>query len=1140
MMAAPHLRKLLIDCQPIPVRSIIRTGVLIYAMSLAILFEASQAMAEVQETDQLLAETGEQTVSLVGDQVLRFRYPRQGLQLITVSDQGMDTQLKVFTPEGVLLAHVANWRWRQGRYYLLLDDEYPAEVWIEISRFQHHAKRGSAQIKIQPVSVDAANDDKRMEAYRRLAHAAQVHLRAITTGHGRATALEMYTMATNAAKQVQGPTLRGDIAFELGEISRGDGQLTVAAGHYQTALQHYVDANDGAGIADSYNALGLITWREGNSTDALEYLNTALEMREAEQAGEHIATVRNNIGLIYKDRGAYSSALDYLNRALDFFQGSSQLREPIDQAAASTYVQQLTQDGDLVSALNTLNNIALVHDRLGNIRKAERYWRNYLAFEVYLSQPLALAKAQHNFGVMLYQSGRLDEAIVMLVQSLDEFERLNNGRWRQNALSNLGLIYSAVGDYETAIAHFTEALPLAVEDRKQKAATLRNMGAVALKAERQEDAARYLHDALMIYEEITEEVAEAGTRSFYGEALLVLGDPDAALVLQQHAHTMLNDIGARRDAGRVLSRIGNVHLSMGRFAQAREVLETALQIHRDTEDILFELETLSRLVRAVTAQDQAMALAYAEEATALAETIRIKAIAPELQAQFMASRRQVFEEHVNLLMAMGRGADAWIVSERSRGRSLLDLLESSTVATDNPQLLELRREHGQLINELTAVVSHLEKQSSEENQLELRRVLRGIKQKLDLSESRLKNMRVKEESALTQLDPSITSLQALIDEQTLVLSFFLGEQKSYVWAIARDGVNTYTLPAREKVAEVSNLLVTALRRQRTAPGRSMHYARELSQMILAPLAGQLHYAHIAIMADGVLHHVPFGLLPNPGDEANEPLIKDSKVSYLSSAGMLQVMRRRDSTAAEGVAVLADPVFGNEQQRGVQGLRLSELDPFLGLSVTRSEMTLPRLPGARYEAESILKASGEEQVDIFTEWDASHQFVINGGLQGYRVIHFATHGVVNPSIPSLSGLVLAPTKAGAAPGYLRPHEITGLGLVADMVVLSGCETGVGKSLEGEGLMSLTRPFFVAGARQVVSSLWKVSDKATAALMEKFYQYHFGEGKTAIDALRTAQNWMRSKGRWHHPYNWAGFVIHGDWQGSSLAVKQSREL
>jgi CHAT domain-containing protein len=190
----------------------------------------------------------------------------------------------------------------------------------------------------------------------------------------------------------------------------------------------------------------------------------------------------------------------------------------------------------------------------------------------------------------------------------------------------------------------------------------------------------------------------------------------------------------------------------------------------------------------------------------------------------------------------------------------------------------------------------------------------------------------------------------------------------------------------------------------------------------------------------------------------------------------------------------------------------------------------RLPFSRYEAESIIALTPKVTGLKATDFNASRALAMSRQLSQYRIVHFATHGLLNSERPELSGLVfsLVDREGKQQDGFLRLHEIYNLQLNADLVVLSACETGLGKEIKGEGLIGLTRGFMYSGAPRVVASLWNVDDFATAELMKLFYQRMLKDGLPAGAALRASQLELSRQKRWASPYFWAGFVLHGEWK------------
>jgi CHAT domain-containing protein len=192
-------------------------------------------------------------------------------------------------------------------------------------------------------------------------------------------------------------------------------------------------------------------------------------------------------------------------------------------------------------------------------------------------------------------------------------------------------------------------------------------------------------------------------------------------------------------------------------------------------------------------------------------------------------------------------------------------------------------------------------------------------------------------------------------------------------------------------------------------------------------------------------------------------------------------------------------------------------------------SLSRLPWSAREAKTIARLAPDNQLFSAVGFKANRKTATSVELSKYRFLHFATHGIMDLDHPELSGIVLSMFDEKGQPqdGYLRLHEIYNLNLPAELVVLSACQTGVGKQIKGEGLIALTRGFMYAGAKSVVASLWKVDDAATADLMAEFYKQIFTHKLKPAAALRAAQLEIANRKHRNSPYYWAGFFLQGEW-------------
>ncbi|MBO0798005.1 MAG: CHAT domain-containing protein, partial [Blastocatellia bacterium] len=340
-------------------------------------------------------------------------------------------------------------------------------------------------------------------------------------------------------------------------------------------------------------------------------------------------------------------------------------------------------------------------------------------------------------------------------------------------------------------------------------------------------------------------------------------------------------------------------------------------------------------------------------------------------------------------------------------------------------------------------------------------------------------------------------------------------------------------------------------------------AAALSRMLLAPAAEQLKSKRLLIVGDGALQYLPFGALPVPVMDEHEnggkgekeragksreinrhplaqlPLIVEHEIVNLPSASTLAVLRREldgRKPAPKEVAVLADPVFSPDDDRVehanlAQGAQTNNENlAVLGRALRDVREGLVRLPMTREEAQAILTLTPQNNRLEALGFRASHATATSSELSQYRIVHFATHGLLDSEHPNLSGLVLSMVDERGRPqdGFLALNEIFNLKLPAELVVLSACQTGLGKEIKGEGMVGLTRGFMYAGAARVVSSLWRVDDTATAELMKLFYQGMMREGMRPAAALRAAQIEMWKKPQWQTPFYWGAFVLQGEWK------------
>jgi len=413
-------------------------------------------------------------------------------------------------------------------------------------------------------------------------------------------------------------------------------------------------------------------------------------------------------------------------------------------------------------------------------------------------------------------------------------------------------------------------------------------------------------------------------------------------------------------------------------------------------------------------------------------------------------------------------------------------------------------------------------------------------------------------AALTQPVPlTLKEIQSnVLDHETLLLEYALGEEKSFLWAVTPTSIRSFELPKRSEIERVAQRFYEILTaRNKEVPNESPRQRRnrleqaeseypkisaELSRMVLGAVAAELQNKRLLIVSEGVLQYIPFGTLQNSGATDSRPLIVDHEIVSLPSASVMSVLR--GETAAREIpgktlAVFADPVFDKNDARVARlnkdrttGVGESD-SSWINRSATESGLRdFVRLRFSREEADQITRFVPEGKRLKALDFAASRTTATSPELEQYAILHFATHALINHQHPELAGVVLSLVDEQGRPqnGFLRLYDIYNLNLRADLVVLSACQTALGKDIKGEGLLGLTRGFMYAGAPRVVASLWQIDDRATAEFMKRFYEGMLAKGLRPAAALRAAQVSMWKETRWADPYSWAAFTLQGEWK------------
>jgi CHAT domain-containing protein/uncharacterized protein HemY len=867
-----------------------------------------------------------------------------------------------------------------------------------------------------------------------------------------------------------------------GEILQLLGNTSGAEKSYQDALSLTKQTRNKLEEARIRNDLTYLYFIAGDTTKAEQNGLAALKIARTLTDRPIEASALSNLGETFYALGNLAKAQEYQQQSLTIWRElNNQRGQAIALAALSYYYANMGQPA------NALNSCA---EGLQVARAVKDSEAETLALIATANIKRKLGERQEALGA--YQSAK----------TLAE----RTGDKTSQAIVNAGLaaLSTELGDYQTAETFTKKAVELFEANGQVWGAAENKMGlgSIYYALGQNDKALENLNEALKLFRLLSMRRFEALTLRNIGLVYSSQGDAQRALESFQKAITLLNLAKDQRYAAYTLNSIGKSYADLNQFDRADRYYQQALVLARRSADP--ESETLSRynlahLERSRGNLDQATR--HIKAAINIAEDVRTNVLSPDLRSTYFATVRDSYDLYIDVLMlqhkrdsSAGFDREAFAVSEKAHARTLFEMLHQS--------------------------------------QADVSKTADYFPHTLTLKETQ----------------------ERILNDETSLLEFALGNEQSYAWLVTRNDIFSFQLPGRKELENSAKSLYQVFVDHQLVNGEAIEArsAREakaaaalpgdiaaLSQLLLSPLAGKLNTKRLLVVPDGALQYIPFQVLIDP--DSHEPLINHHEIVYQPSASTLALVLANVNSrkaAPNVVAVLADPVFEVTDPR-VKRDATAQLDQHAEMLVVRRALRdvgitadglqIPRLFASGREADEIIALAPARNSLKAVGFAATRDRIFSADLASFRIVHIATHGIINNERPEESGIVLSliDQQGHSQDGFLRLHDIYNLKLPADLVVLSACSTALGKDVRGEGLIGITRGFMYAGAAGVVASLWKVDDEATAELMKHFYRALFKKGLAPAAALRDAQLELAKNPRWQSPYYWAGFVIQGQY-------------
>lgn len=1019
---------------------------------------------------------------------------------------------------------------------------------------------------IRVATPQGLSAENRLEAEAERFFAAAERLRAEWTEASFRSAIEKYTQALTLWESLAEPQQARKALAGIGDLHFFLNEYSEALKHFNKALASSQADRDVVAEVQALNKIGYVQASMGKNADARRNFESALALSGGLRKGVHgagslhgEAEARNNLGEV-----SYSSG--DLKKALTHFKNALALWETVKD-----------RNGQALAHLN----IGYTHYDMGDAETAANEYRQALSLWEVLDERRGQALAQTALGGVYSLMGQRQLALEAHNHAMRDLRSMGDRQGEAAALNGLGRIYEESNKPETALADYQRAFMLYEQIGNREFAALAEfyVARVYRTMGRTDEALAHYRDCISRSHAISSRRIEAYALKDLATIYNAQGDTRRALAQYAQVLSLYREFGDRRGQAQTLNGFGQIFLNSGNAAKALSYYRQALLLNHAIGDRAGEAATRFQIARA--ARDDGLlddALAEIRKSLAIVESLRVQIASYELRSSYFALMNEYYDFYVSLLMQLHQqnpGARfnevALEASESARARSFLEILIDAKADIRQGVSPEILAKEHSLQQQLSAKGKYYLRLMNDKRTKAEAAALDHEMRELTTQYEELEG-KIREQSpayaALTQ--PHILQVseiqQSLIDDDTILLEYVLGNSASYLWVISRTSFDSYELPARAKVEEAAEtahrLMISRqpvdgeseadyLRRVEQSDQQYWQEAGRLSEMLLGPALGKRSQHRLLIVADGKLQYVPFDALPFPSGtqppqtsstaEASEPvpLVSQYEVINLPSASTLSSLRegktqppRPDRVAA----IFADPVFEPTDAR----VQLIQPRPeSAGGETTATSQRLrdagvgsgiQRLPSTLVEGQAILSAIPHSTGILLSGFDANRLQATSDELAHYQILHFATHGVINSEHPELSGIILSMVNQRGVPqdGFLQIHDICSLKLQSQLVVLSACDTALGPDVRGEGLIGLNRAFLYAGAKSTIASLWKVDDDATAKLMNHFYRALIKSNLPPGAALRTAKAEMWRQKRWRHPYYWAAFVLQGEYR------------
>ncbi len=911
-----------------------------------------------------------------------------------------------------------------------------------------------------------------------------------------------FELAVQIGEKLNNKSLTARAVLEIGNNHFDLDDYDKSLEYFQKSLKLREEAQDKDGIASSLRHIAKVHSARGNFTLALDYLQRAIANLDEIKNKNIAAGVLIELAITENAVGRYSSSLTHSKQALEIYEKTDH------------------KYGILSSSLNIASN----YIRLNDFDLALEVAVKALAFAEQLNSKPYIAVALNLMGSCYFEKGNFSKAFQYLQKSLQAQKEINNLSGIADAVGNIGLIYFQQRNFEVAIRYYSDSLAIeTMLGRKNEAALM--LVRICTAYNRMNDYKRAFEScvkAVTLSEETQSDTAIAQSHGTLGTLNMIQGRYAEAIKMFEKSISVFKKTEDKKKVSTVLANLSTAYLLNNNPREALRYAEESMEYSRQVgkhELTWAVIEGYAKVLSALNRNDEARK-SYLESIEAL-EALRNDAAGSDIQqVNFLEYRGYPYQGLVELMIKENKPDEALIYAERMKSRLLLEMLQRNRVNVTKMMTTQEREEERTLKNEIININSQIYKESISEkpnpkrieelnSQLQKARInQQNFEAKLYTTHPNLKTERGQTE--LFKIEQASALLQ---DNQTALIEYFFSQKSVYVFVLTKDSNGKSNVKVHKlNSSEVEIETLTEKYREQLASRNALfkENSTKLYEMLIKPLEAELKgKTKLVIVPDGVLWELPFQALTGNGKRY---LIEDYAVTYTPSLSVsVEMAKRKKQNANPTLIAFGNPFLGKEKDSP-------------NLFRTRAGNFSP-LPEAENEVNKLAQLYGKEKSIVFTGTSA-RESELKTKAGEYKVIHLATHGILNDSSPMYSQIVLSQEEnQKEEDGLLEAWEIIEMNLNADLVVLSACETARGRVSEGEGMIGLSWALFVAGTSTTVVSQWKVDSVSTSNLMLEFHR-NLKAKSTKSEAMRKAVLKLMQDKQYNHPFYWAAFVVVGD--------------